>query len=225
MTKDKPFRANERPDEVVETPFYRMERSGRFIKIETNRTAEQQADLVASVIENRHRLVERATECRAELKALLHRFSSLDILGHQIAQDILRDPNEYREIDTELRPHLIEYLNALVTNNRARSRFVGQPEVEKVGVPPVGRLEIGTVFGLCLRWFCRISCLPDVSLVPAAHVVTQPEIRFVDSVVQKLLVPTFRADWLLCQVVLSFLIRDYASRGATQPIYGLRDDG
>lgn len=113
MAKDKPFRANERPDDVVETPFFRMERSGRFIKIETHRTAEQQAALVASVIENRHKLVERATECRAELKALLHRFTSLDILAHQIAQDILRDPNEYREMDSELRPHLIEYLALL----------------------------------------------------------------------------------------------------------------
>jgi hypothetical protein len=113
MAKVRPSRTAERPDDVVETPFFRMERSGRFIKIETNRTAQQQAELVASVIENRHRLVERAAECRAELKALLHRFSSLDILAHQIAQDILRDPNEYREIDSELRPHLIEYLALL----------------------------------------------------------------------------------------------------------------
>ena len=87
-----------------------------------------------------------------------------------------------------------------------------------------GRLEISTVFGLCLRWFCRISCLPDISLVLAGCAVTQPEIRFVNSIVQEHLVSTLRADRLLCQVVLSFLIRDHASRGATEPIYGLRDD-
>ena len=69
--------------------------------------------LVKSVIENRHRLVERAAECRAELKALIHRFTSLDILAHQIAQDMLRDPNQYREMDSDLRPHLIEYLALL----------------------------------------------------------------------------------------------------------------
>src|SRR5664280_525781 len=61
-------------------------------------------------------------------------------------------------------------------------------------------------------------CLPDISLVPAGHVVTPPEIRFVNPIVQKHLVPTFRADWLLFQAVLSFLIRDYASLGATEPI-------
>ena len=54
--------------------------------------------MVASVIQNRHKLVERATECRMELKALLHRFTSVDLLAHQIAQDILQDPNQYREI-------------------------------------------------------------------------------------------------------------------------------
>jgi len=87
MADDNPFRKGARPDEVFETPLFRMERSGRFIKIETHRTPEQQATLVKSVVDNRHRLVERATECRAELKALIHRFSSLDILAHQIAQD------------------------------------------------------------------------------------------------------------------------------------------
>jgi hypothetical protein len=113
MADDNPFRKGAQPDEVFETPLFRMERSGRFIKIETHRTPEQQAALVKSVVDNRHRLVERATECRAELKALIHRFSSLDIMAHQIAQDMLRDPNQYREMDSELRPHLIEYLALL----------------------------------------------------------------------------------------------------------------
>ena len=113
MADDNPFRKGPQPDEVFENPLFRMERSGRFIKIETHRTPEQQAALVKSVIENRHRLVERAAECRAELKELIHRFSSLDILAHQIAQDMLQDPNEYREMDSELRPHLIEYLALL----------------------------------------------------------------------------------------------------------------
>jgi len=113
MADDNPFHKGAKPGEVFETPLFRMERSGRFIKIETHRTPEQQATLVKSVVDNRHRLVERATECRAELKALIHRFSSLDILAHQIAQDMLRDPNQYREMDSELRPHLIEYLALL----------------------------------------------------------------------------------------------------------------
>jgi len=81
MAEDNPFRKGANPDEVFETPLFRMERSGRFIKIETHRTPEQQAALVKSVIDNRHKLVERATECRTELKAQIHRFSSLDTVS------------------------------------------------------------------------------------------------------------------------------------------------
>jgi hypothetical protein len=62
MADHNPFRKGTRPDEVFENPLFRMERAGRFIKIETHRTPEQQATLVKSVIENRHRLLERATE-------------------------------------------------------------------------------------------------------------------------------------------------------------------
>jgi hypothetical protein len=113
MADHNPFRKGTPPDEVFENPLFRMERAGRFIRIETRRTPEQQAALVKNVIENRHRLLERATECRTELKALIHRFTSLDILAHQIAQDIMRDPNQYRGMDSELRPHLIEYLALL----------------------------------------------------------------------------------------------------------------
>jgi hypothetical protein len=113
MADHNPFRKGTPPDEVFENPLFRMERAGRFIKIETHRTPEQQAALVKSVLENRHRLLERATEYRKELKALIHRFTSLDVLAHQIAQDIMRDPNQYREMDSELRPHLIEYLALL----------------------------------------------------------------------------------------------------------------
>jgi hypothetical protein len=65
---------------------------------------------------------------------------------------------------------------------------------------------------------------PSISLVPAGHTVTQPEIRFVNPIVQKHLGSTFRADWLLFQVVFSFPIRDCASRGATEAIYGMRAD-
>jgi hypothetical protein len=73
--------------------------------------------------------------------------------------------------------------------------------------------------------FCRISCLPDMPLVLAADVVAQSVVRFVDSIVQEHFASTFRAGWLLFQIDLSFLIRDCAARGATEPIYGLRDDG
>jgi hypothetical protein len=101
------------PDDVFETPLMKMERQGRFLTIKTDRTPEQQAEIVRNIVNNRHKLLERAVEIRNELKDLMHRFTSLDLLAHQIAQDILQDPNSYQEIDTDLRPHLIEYLALL----------------------------------------------------------------------------------------------------------------
>jgi len=84
------------PDDVFETPLMKMERQGRFLTIQTDRTPEQQAEIVTNIVNNRHKLLERAVEIRNELKDLLHRFTSLDLLAHQIAQDILQDPNSYQ---------------------------------------------------------------------------------------------------------------------------------
>ena len=74
-----------------------------------------------------------------------------------------------------------------------------------------------------LRIYPSDACdSPDVSLAPAAHQVTQPEIRFVDSIVKKHLVSTFRTAWPLFQAFSNFLLPNAASRGATEPIYGMR---
>jgi len=66
---------------------------------------------------------------------------------------------------------------------------------------------------------------PDVYLAAAAQRLTQPEIGFVDSIVNIHLASTFwfRADWSRFQSFVGFLKRDTTSRGATQPVYGLRD--
>jgi hypothetical protein len=121
------------PDEVMETPFFRMERQGRFLKIESDRTPEEHAELVDNIVKNRHKLLERAVELRKELKELLHRYTSLDLLAHQIVQDLSEDPNSYQEIDTNLRPHLIEYLALLELEDAAYTvKFPEYPKPEDV---------------------------------------------------------------------------------------------
>src|ERR1039458_1542210 len=133
MKRSDQYRPEKPPDEVIETPLFTMERSGRFLTIQTNRTPEEQAELVTRILAHRHELLDRATEIRKELKELLHRFTSLDLLAHQIAHDILQDPNQYREIDTDLRPHLIEYLALLELEDAAYEvRSIGYPSPEDV---------------------------------------------------------------------------------------------
>jgi hypothetical protein len=127
------YRPEKPPDEVIEASLFKMEQSGRFLTIQTNRTPEEQAELFARILAHRHELLDRATEIQKELKVLLHRFTSLDLLAHQIARDILQDPNQYRDIDTDLRPHLIEYLALLELEDAAYEvRCVGYPSPEDV---------------------------------------------------------------------------------------------
>src|ERR1039458_5076892 len=78
--------------------------------------------------------------------------------------------------------------------------------------------------GYVLRSLILCLLLTDISLVPTAQGVTEPEVRFVNSVVQKHLGSTSRTDGLRSQVLFRFLFRECASHGATEPIYGLRDD-
>jgi len=70
----------------------------------------------------------------------------------------------------------------------------------------------------------RLIRSPAVSLVAAVQVVTQPEIRFVNPIVQEHLVSTLWADRLRFLAFLSLLVSDSPSRGATQPIYGVHAD-
>jgi hypothetical protein len=121
------------PDDVFETSLFKMERRGRFLTVQTDRTPEQQAEIVTNIVNNRHKLLERAVVIRNELKDLLHCFTSLDLLAHQIAQDILQDPNSYQEIDTNLRPHLIEYLALLELEDAAHTvKFPVYPQPQDV---------------------------------------------------------------------------------------------
>jgi hypothetical protein len=137
------------PDDVFETPLMKMERQGRFLTIQTDRTPEQQAEIVTNIVNNRHKLLERAVEIRNELKNLLHRFTSLDLLAHQIAQDILQDPNSYQEIDTNLRPHLIEYLALLELQDATYTiKFPVYPQPQDVEKT---RLLLEELFD-CFKW-------------------------------------------------------------------------
>jgi hypothetical protein len=191
MGKNDKYRPNKPPDEVIETPLFKMERSGRFIKIQTNRTPEEQAALVTSVVQNRHKLIERATECRKELKDLLHHFSSLDLLAHQIAQDMLQDPNQYREIDTDLRPHLIEYLTLLeLEDPRYEVRSIYPPSPEDVAKT---RELLEEIFD-CYKWQIQTEHITEENgAIPSV----QQQLRF-DALMYHVFVrsPAYHSHWI-----------------------------
>lgn len=101
------------PDEVFETPLFKMERFGRHIRINTSRSKEDHQKLIRSIVEHRPELLIRATEIRDELRRLIHRHSSLELLAHLIAKNVWHNPDTYREYDSPLRPHFTEYMGLL----------------------------------------------------------------------------------------------------------------
>lgn len=122
------------PDEVFETPLFKMERFGRYIHINTSRSTEDHQKLIRSIVEHRPELLARATEIRNELEKLIHRHSSLELLAHLIAKNVLHDPDTYREYDSPLRPHFTEYMALLeVRDAEYQYRTIDPPgeDVEK----------------------------------------------------------------------------------------------
>lgn len=117
------------PDEVFETPLFKMERFGRYIKINTARTQEQHQELIKRIVTHRPELRSRATAIRAELLELTHRYNSLELLAHLIAQNGFYDPDKYREFDSPLRPHFVEYMALLELCDQ-------QYEYRRVEAPP-----------------------------------------------------------------------------------------
>jgi len=101
------------PDDVFETPLFKMERFGRVVRMVGHRTEEQQREFVEKAVRNRPRLVARADEIRSELQKLIRSYSSLELLAQLISMDLFCDPETYREFDSKMRPHFVEYLALL----------------------------------------------------------------------------------------------------------------
>jgi len=120
------------PDEVFETPLFKMERFGRYIHLNGSRSPEDHQRLIRSVIEHRPELLARATEIRKELQDLIHRHSSLELLAHLIVRNVLHNPDTYREYDSPLRPHFIEYMALLEVRDAEYQYSTPEPPGEDV---------------------------------------------------------------------------------------------
>ncbi|HWY20240.1 MAG TPA: hypothetical protein VNX26_03415 [Candidatus Acidoferrum sp.] len=120
------------PDEVFETPLFKMERFGRHVRINTSRSKEDHEKLIRGIVEHRPELLARATEIRNELQDLIHRHSSLELLAHLIAKNVLHNPDTYREYDSPLRPHFTEYIALLELRDPAYQYRTLEPPGEDV---------------------------------------------------------------------------------------------
>lgn len=123
---------NAAPDEVFETPLFKMERFGRQLRINTSRSKEDHEKLIRGIVEHRPELLTRATEIRNELQDLIHRHGSLELLAHLIAKNVWHNPDTYREYDSPLRPHFTEYIALLELRDPAYQYRTIEPPGEDV---------------------------------------------------------------------------------------------
>jgi len=102
-----------KPDDVLQGPGFRMERHGRYIKIDTHRTKEEHRRLTGAMAKSREALVREIRQADDELLALVHRYNSLELLAHISLLNLFEDMDTYKEYATHIRPPYIEHLALL----------------------------------------------------------------------------------------------------------------
>lgn len=100
---------NDPPDEVFERPGIKMIRRGRFLEVSSHRSPEEQKELNRRMRESRPAILATIEIKTKEFIELVHKYSSLDLVGNLFLRDALQNPNEYIESESPLRLHWIEH--------------------------------------------------------------------------------------------------------------------
>jgi len=99
--------------DVIEGFGFRIERHGRFIFMQTNRTPEQQRYLMTKLKEASKILPEEIKKKAQELGETLSRFNSFDIISQISLANLFINPETYKEPSHEGRPAYPEYVALL----------------------------------------------------------------------------------------------------------------
>jgi hypothetical protein len=100
-------------EDVLRAPGLTMQRRGRFVEINTHRTPEQQAQLLAAITEARPRMRAEIEQATQRLEQLLHKYTSFDLVGHLWLTHGLFDIETYKETEATHRPHFVEHATML----------------------------------------------------------------------------------------------------------------
>ena len=98
-----------RPDEVFERPGFTMIRRGRYLEMKTHRSPDEHKELLRRMRESRPQIFSQIRADTLELETLLQKYTSLDLVASLILRHCILDPNEYKESDSQLRPHWVEH--------------------------------------------------------------------------------------------------------------------
>jgi hypothetical protein len=101
------------PDDVFEGPGFKILRRGRQLELRTHRSPEEQRELIPRMIESRPRILAEIQSRTAELTEIIHRYTSLDLVANLLLREAMKNPNKYKETESELRPHWVEHAAVL----------------------------------------------------------------------------------------------------------------
>ena len=111
---DVDVKTNEPPDDdVLEGPGFRMVRRGRHIELKTQRSPDEQRELLQRMRESRPKILDGIRSKTAEFVDILHKYTSFDLVANLFLLDVAHDPDEYKESESKLRPHWVEHAAVL----------------------------------------------------------------------------------------------------------------
>jgi len=107
------MKANKPPDDVFEGPGFGMVRRGRNLELKTHRSPEEQRELKKRMVQSRPKILAELQSKTAELLAIVHKYTSLDLVANLFLRDSLHNPDKYIESESKLRPHHVEHIAIL----------------------------------------------------------------------------------------------------------------
>jgi len=101
------------PDDVFSAPGFKMVRRGRQLEMTTKRSPEEQLELMRRMQESRPQILAEIEGKTTELRQIVHKYTSLDLIANLLVRDVMNDPNEYVESHSKLRPHWVEHATVI----------------------------------------------------------------------------------------------------------------
>jgi hypothetical protein len=101
------------PDDVLSGPGFKMVRRGRHLELTTKRSPEEQRELNRRMQESRPHILAEIESKTTELRQVIHKYTSLDLISNLLVREVMHDPNEYVESESKLRPHWVEHATVI----------------------------------------------------------------------------------------------------------------
>jgi hypothetical protein len=124
-----------RASDVIDGPGFRMERRGRMILSQTNRTEAEQRELTRRLAESVPQIEAEILQLSKSIESQLDACDSFAVLGSIFLRNFLADPETYKEYSFEGRSFVAEYAALLALKHpysRGKTALVDPSVIERI---------------------------------------------------------------------------------------------